>query len=49
MRIFSQALAAPLADFIIALPTVRTIPTLDLNVNIRVCCVDTETAEDRIA
>jgi hypothetical protein len=32
-----------------AVPVVRTITTLDLNMNIRVCCVDTEAAEDRIA
>jgi hypothetical protein len=41
---FSQAFAAPLTDFIIALPAVRTITVLDLNMNIRVCCVDTEAA-----
>ena len=45
---FSQPLATPLTDFIIALPAVRTITALDLNMNIRVCCVDTEAAEDRI-
>lgn len=45
---FSQALAAPLTDFIIALPTVGTITALNLNVNIRVYGVNTEAAEDRV-